>query len=330
MTRIARVLPRLLLVGVALTCSGCAGVLDPRGPSARQSAELWWLMFGIAAAVFALVLGILIAAALRRRTVAPQTAVDPTDRHGGTWVYVGVALPLVVSTVVLLVSFGPLASQANTADAALTVQIIGHRWWWEVRYPASGAVTANEVHIPTGEKVRLELTSADVIHSFWVPQLAGKRDLIPGQTNDMWIEASEPGRYQGRCAEYCGEAHARMRTVVVADSPAEFAAWIDQQTATPSAPRDPSLVAGQQAFLGSSCSYCHRVAGTNATSTFGPDLTHVAGRATLAAGVIPNTPDDLARWIIDPQDVKPGTLMPAIEMPGPELESLVAYLESLH
>lgn len=318
------------MVGSSLVLGGCRGVLDPRGRAASQTSRLAWLMFVIATLVFLLVVGILVAGALRRRGEVADERPDPHDRPGGVMTMIGVALPVVVITIVLLVSFGPLASQASTSGASLTVRITGHRWWWQVSYPDSGVVTANEIHIPAGRKVRLELTSDDVIHSFWIPELAGKRDLIPGQVNEMWIESDDVGRFGGGCAEYCGIGHTHMSAVVVADTPDEFQAWLADQARPAANPADAQLLAGQQVFLGSSCSYCHRVAGTNAQSDFGPDLTHVASRETLGAGAFLNEPDQLARWVTDPPSLKPGTLMPGVQLSDSEVADLVAYLESLH
>lgn len=286
-------------------------------------------MVVVAGVVVAVVIVFLIATALRRR---PGTGDDPDvhDRPAAAVVKVSAIVTPVIITAFLLASFGPLSRQSSMAGATLVVRIVGHRWWWEIDYPEAGVHTANELHIPDDTKVRLELTSADVIHSWWIPQLAGKRDLIPGETTTMWISATEPGRYDGQCAEYCGIGHARMRMSVIAHSPTEFQQWLADQRQDAAPVTDPQLLAGQQVFLGSSCSYCHRVGGTNASATFGPDLTHVASRPRLAAGLIPNDAEQLARWITDPQSVKPGTLMPGVQMSPDELSKLVAYLESLN
>jgi cytochrome c oxidase subunit 2 len=212
----------------------------------------------------------------------------------------------------------------------VTVEIVGHRWWWEVRYPDSGIVTANEVHLPLGQPVLLKTTSADVIHSVWIPRLQRKIDAIPGRTNELTLTATRQGTFRGECAEYCGLQHARMAFVVVAQSNDDFQAWLtDQGEVPPPVPADPEVRRGQEVFFSSACVYCHTIAGTNATGKLGPDLTHIASRATLGANTIPNTRGYLLGWINDPQHIKPGVLMPATELTGPEAQALLDYLESL-
>ncbi|HLU83462.1 MAG TPA: c-type cytochrome, partial [Trueperaceae bacterium] len=211
----------------------------------------------------------------------------------------------------------------------LTIEVIGHQWWWEVRYPESGVVTANEVVIPVGETVRLELSSVDVIHSFWVPVLNGKMDLIPGQTTSLPLEASLAGEYFGFCAEFCGVQHARMNLLVVAQERSDFDAWLATQQLAAPPPNDATTLAGQQVFLGSACVYCHTVRGTNASGKLGPDLTHLASRRLLGAGALPNTRGNLAGWIVNSQTTKPGNRMPPMYLGGSELQSLLAYLETL-
>jgi cytochrome c oxidase subunit 2 len=209
----------------------------------------------------------------------------------------------------------------------LSVKVIGHDWWWEVRYP-NGAVSANEIHIPAGVKVQLALTTDDVIHSFWVPTLGPKTDMIPGQLNTLWLEASEPGVYRGQCAEFCGLQHANMIIRVVADPAADFDRWMDTQ-AQPGAEAALALD-GRRIFEGATCAGCHRVRGTSAVGNAGPDLTHFGGRATLGAGVRPLTDENLRRWITDPQSIKPGAAMPPTTLPADQLDALVAFLRGLH
>ncbi|HXW00915.1 MAG TPA: cytochrome c oxidase subunit II, partial [Anaerolineae bacterium] len=216
----------------------------------------------------------------------------------------------------------------NTLDEVI-VEIEGNQWWWEVNYPLQEFTTANEIHIPVGPPVELKVTSIDVIHSFWVPELHGKIDLIPGQTNSFWLQADEPGVYYGECAEFCGIQHAKMALVVVAQPEAEFTAWLEQQQQPAAQITEATLLEGQQIFLGSACISCHTVKGTNATGDLGPDLTHLASRLTLAAGTLENNQNNLAGWIIDPQNIKPGNLMPSTDLSENELQALLAYLESL-
>jgi cytochrome c oxidase subunit II len=211
----------------------------------------------------------------------------------------------------------------------VVIEVIGHQWWWEVRYPHEGIVTANEIHIPAGQPVTLRLTSDDVIHSFWVPELHGKLDLNPQQTNTLILQADQPGAYRGQCAEFCGIQHAKMALLVVAQEPAAYAEWVSAQQLVPPPPNTELTEFGQQVFLGSACVYCHTVRGTNATGVLGPDLTHLASRRTLAAATVPNTRGYLAGWIVDPHGLKPGNKMPPTDMSAEELQALLAYLESL-
>jgi cytochrome c oxidase subunit 2 len=215
----------------------------------------------------------------------------------------------------------------------LVVEVTGKQWWWEARYrdsrPSRNFVTANEVHIPVGRRVELRLTSTDVIHSFWVPQLQGKTDLIPGRENVTWIEASRPGIYRGRCAEYCGHQHANMGFLVVAQSPEEYEAWAARQRRPAAEPGDSIGRVGRQAFLESACALCHAVRGTPAGGNAGPDLTHVAGRRTLAAALLPNTPGHLGGWITNPQALKPGSRMPRVPLSPEAFQHIHQYIQTL-
>jgi cytochrome c oxidase subunit II len=207
---------------------------------------------------------------------------------------------------------------------------VAEKFWWRVRYPQYDIETANEIHIPTGERVRIRLTSADVIHSFWIPKLAGKIDATPGHTTEQVLETDEPGRYRGRCTEYCGLAHAQMVVFVVAQERQEFDDWLTtQQEPRPLPVDDDRLEHGRQIFFGSSCAYCHAVQGHGPPNTIGPDLTYLATRDTIAGGILPNTRGFLAGWIVDPQAQKPGNLMPGTQIAGDELDALLDYLESL-
>jgi cytochrome c oxidase subunit II len=246
-----------------------------------------------------------------------------------------VVVPAVILLGVLFYSTATFAAVAKPPSRqAVTIQVVGHRWWWEVRYagrsPSEHFTTANELHIPIGQPVRLELATADVIHSFWVPELAGKTDLIPGQRNVAWVEADHPGRYWGHCGEYCGLQHANMMLTVVAEPPADFARWAEGQRQPAAAPAAAPAQAGQAVFTRSACSLCHTVRGTEAGGALGPDLTHLASRGTIAAGLLPNRRGQLAGWIANPQRLKPGVLMPAVPLSSTDLNALLAYLESLH
>jgi cytochrome c oxidase subunit II len=210
----------------------------------------------------------------------------------------------------------------------LAVDVIAHDWWWEARYP-NGATVANEMHIPVGRPVRLRLATADVIHSFWVPQLGPKMDMIPGRTNELVIEADEPGRYRGQCAEFCGLQHANMIFWVEALAPRDYELWVEREASPATPPGGTIATRGQRLFERSSCAGCHAIRGTPADGALGPDLTHIASRRTIGSGVLPMTERDLSRWIADPQEFKPGTTMPRTEIQGRDLQALVAYLLSL-
>jgi cytochrome c oxidase subunit 2 len=218
------------------------------------------------------------------------------------------------------------------AKPAFTIEVTGHQWWWQVRYlsdePARIFTTANEIHVPVGKPVAVKLASSDVIHSFWVPALTGKTDLIPGQTNVTWIEAKEPGVYRGQCTEYCGVQHAHMGLLVVASPPREFDAWWDGQLAGAASALTETTEHGEAAFVGR-CGICHTVRGTPAGGIVGPDLSHFMTRTTIAAGTLPNNTGDLAGWIADPQHIKPGSRMPQPEVTPGELQQIVSYLHTL-
>ncbi|HMQ31786.1 MAG TPA: cytochrome c oxidase subunit II [Chloroflexaceae bacterium] len=313
-------------------CAGAPSALDARGYAAARINLLWWVMLGLGTAVFVLVTVLLLVALFRRRGEgAPPAEAERrvTNRLLGGG---GVALPLVI--LVPLVGFTAWTSATMTppGQPALTVEVIAHQFWWEVRYPDQGFITANEIVIPAGQPVELRLSTADVIHSLWVPQLNGKVDMIPGRPNAMTIQADHPGEYRGQCAEFCGRQHALMAFVVVAETPERFAAWAEAQARPAADLNDPLLREGQQVFLGSACIYCHVVRGhtaENATGAVGPDLTHLASRRTLAAGILPNTRGNLGGWIVDPQAIKPGNKMPGTDLDAASLQALLAYLESL-
>jgi cytochrome c oxidase subunit 2 len=219
---------------------------------------------------------------------------------------------------------------------ALDVQVVGHQFWWEYRYPKLGIVTANELHVPVSDandpkQTYLEMSSADVIHSFWVPRLAGKLDVVPDHVNTMWFDPNTPGVYLGQCAQYCGTQHAKMLLRVYVDTPADFATWVKQQQAAPEGvtSTDPATVEGKQVFERNACMNCHTVAGTVAKGKFGPDLTHVASRDTIGSGAIENTPENLRKWIADPNTLKPGALMPAMRLNDHDLDAVTKYMTTL-
>jgi cytochrome c oxidase subunit II len=303
-----------------------AGTLDPQGPGARPAAELWWLMLWLGTAVFVLFAVLLVAAIVRGR--GGERSLLPEDRRlVGRWIVTGgVVLPAVVIVVVFWATLSAMRDTPAVASSdALRVEIVGHQFWYEIRYPDEGIVTANELHIPVGREVSLELRSGDVVHSFWVPELGGKVDMLPERTNTLILSADEPGEYPSRCAEFCGIQHARMGMLVVASEAEEFDAWVAEQRRA-AEPAGEEARRGREIFVQADCTRCHAPPGRTATDATAPDLTNVAARRLLAGGVLENTPENLARWITEPQEIKPGVDMPATELTGEELDALLAYL----
>jgi cytochrome c oxidase subunit 2 len=326
--RIALALALVVAVSLLLLAAGCGGEqssLDPKGPQASKIDSLWWVMMTVAWAGLAFIVFLLLLAYRRRRRTG-------SERAGWTVVITnGIAAPIVVLVALFIVGdvFLIRSTQAPAAtDTKLTVQVIGHQWWWEVRYPGTTAVTANEIHIPARTPVNLEVTTADVIHSFWVPQLNRKIDTIPGQVNRIELDADHPGTFRGQCAEFCGIQHAHMAMRVIAQTPADFQAWLAHESAPSPAPAGGAAAAGYTTFL-DKCSSCHMVRGTPADGDVGPDLTHLASRGTIGAVTLENGPQALAKWITDNQSVKPGNDMPDFPYSGRALDDLVAYLTSL-
>lgn len=300
------------------------------GASARAQPVVWltWGVLLISIAVTVIIAGLLLAGIMRRHAAADPHALMP-DAGGLSWLWIGVGFSAVALLVTVVWTVVVLADiQAPGAAPRVTIEITGRQWWWQVRYlsadPALAFDTANEIHIPAGEPIRLKLVGGDVIHSFWVPQLAGKMDAIPGQINETWIQASTPGTWTGQCTEYCGVQHAKMLLKVVAETPSGFAAWRAHQMMPA-----PEKVSGQAVFE-KSCGTCHAVRGTGADGTMGPDLSHLMQRGTLASASLPNDPGMLARWIADPQSLKPGNRMPKVALSDSQRRDVIAYLESLN
>lgn len=312
------------------------GYLETFGPRADPVTSLGWGLIILSSAVVIVVSALVVAGILARRqrdaTVVAEAAVQ-RGPGGLRWIYVGLTLTVLALVASLVWTIGVVAAVSSPDKRpALTLQVTGHQWWWEVAYqpddPAHAFVTANEIHIPVGEPVEVRLTGADVIHSFWVPALTGKTDTIPGRTNVTWLQADRPGVYRGQCTEYCGLQHAHMALYVVAEPPAQFQAWEAAQRTTAQAPQAPAALEGAQVFE-ARCSACHMVRGTPAGGAVGPDLTHLMSRRTIAAGTLPNTPLTLSGWVANPQSLKPGARMPATYLSGPQLSALGAYLETL-
>lgn len=301
-------------------------VLHPAGADAAIISQFAWVLFGTGALIFVAVMALLLLSLRRQeRKVAPSL-----------WIAgAGVAFPVTVLTALLVWSTWRSAQLVpQSSHKAFTISVTAKMWWWEVRYrdPGSGReiVTANEIHIPVGKPVYLGLNAADVIHSLWVPNLAGKRDMVPGRVTGLTLRAERPGVYRGQCAEYCGEQHARMALQVVALKPDEFDAWLARQALPAKAPDSEVTLRGRTAFLAQRCQACHTIRGVAEGGRLGPDLTHVGSRMEIGAGTLRNHRGTLAGWIADPQAIKRGAFMPAShDLDGQTLRDLAAYLEQL-
>ncbi len=323
-----------LLTCAALLVAGCGkqSPLSPQSPSSHDIAVLWWWMLAIAAVVFFGALAMLLIAWVRRdRRGLPFVGSNERITIGLVLTF-GIAIPVVVLVALFAVAnlwlVGPTGAPAR-GSTAMTVRVIGHQWFWEVRYPRTRAVTANEIHIPARTRVQVVATTDDVIHSFWVPQLNRKIDLIPGRTNRVLLYADEPGVYRGQCAEFCGLEHARMAMKVFAQPQRRFRSWLSRMETPAAPPATAQQREGQRLFLSNACAGCHTIRGTSAGGEIGPDLTHVATRTTLAAVTIPNTARSLRRWITDPQQIKPGVKMPALNLSDADFKAIAAYLNHL-
>jgi cytochrome c oxidase subunit II len=313
--------------------------LQPAGPQAARIAELWWLVNGVSLFVFVAVLLALAWALWRapRSTEATPAEREPpqaSGRRAAKVVIAGVALSTVLLVWLLVASIATDRALAGLPlQGAVNIRVVAHQWWWQVEYddpqPDRIFQTANEIRIPVGRPVQVRLESDDVIHSFWVPSLHGKKDLIPGRPTTIQFAAERAGRYRGQCAEFCGLQHAYMAFDVEAVSPEEYEAWAEAQRKPAAEPGDPRAVRGRDLFMSGSCMMCHAIQGTTANARKAPDLTHVASRERLAAGRLGNTPTELAAWITDPQKFKAGVNMPAHPLPADDLAALVAYLGTL-
>jgi cytochrome c oxidase subunit II len=319
-------------------------VLHPAGPDAQRIADHWWVMLSIGGVVFLVVLALFVYSvwyAPRRRPLEEPPVEsgdeDDTARKKVQLVGFGAGATALILMVVLVQSVVVAAqSSSHRREEPLDIEVVGHQWWWEVTYirafrgdSVQRVRSANELHLPTGRPVRVRLRAADVIHSFWIPNVQGKIDMIPGQENAIVLRVDRPGTYRGQCAEYCGMQHAKMAFAVVAHDSAAFDEWLVQEAAPALPSPDTLATAGAAVFQVAQCAYCHAVRGTPAAATLGPDLTHLASRLTIAAGAAPNTTGHLAGWILDPQSLKPGSRMPATPLDGPSLRALLAYLETL-
>ena len=309
--------------------------LSPAGPQAASIQHLWSLMLWVSAVVFALVLGFVFAAIVRsryRRSNGPPPPASETILARSVGAAIAVTAVILVWLLIASVGTGRTIASLH-ASSAVTVAVTGHQWWWEIEYedavPSQRVLTANELHIPIGRPVVLKVTSRDVIHSFWVPNLQGKRDLIPGYTTAIWIQADRAGLFRGQCAEFCGLQHAHMALDVVAEPQADFDRWLEGMRQPGGEPHSEAEQRGRDLFMSARCAGCHTVRGTDAHGQIAPDLTHFASRRTLGAGTLPNTPEHLAAWVRDPQASKPGNQMPPNPLMSADIDALVAYLGAL-
>ena len=335
----------VLLGGILLAAGLCdattpadnsvPSIFDPRSTPAESIYHLSRFVLAITGLIFLAVFSLLSYAVVKFRNNDANTNREPAQVYGSTQIELAwTIIPIVIVVVLFLATARVIHAIQDARKPATAVEVtaIGHQFWWEFRYPALGVVTANELHVPVSDPAHptptfLNLLSADTDHSFWVPQLAGKTDLIPNRVNGMWIDPQQTGVFLGQCAQYCGTQHAKMLLRVSVDSPEAFAAWINLQKQ--SANRDDKEVTGRLVFETTACVNCHAVAGTNATGRFGPDLTHLMSRSTIAAGAAENTSENLRLWIQNPDAIKPGSLMPAMKLSDADLDALVRYLETL-
>jgi cytochrome c oxidase subunit 2 len=310
-------------------------VLSPVGSQASSIHALWVLMLWVCTAVFVAVMVALLLSLIRGTSnTSKREPSFPSERTLTQTVGAAVGMTVVVLILLLVASVWTGRTVGSLqASSAVTIAVTGHQWWWEIQYedavPSRRVMTANELHIPISRPVVLKVTSRDVIHSFWVPNLQGKRDLIPGYTTAIWLQANRAGFFRGQCAEFCGMQHAHMALDVVAESDRDFEGWLDSMRQTGRDPPESTALRGRDIFMQARCAGCHAIRGTEAGGQIAPDLTHIATRSTLGAGTLPNTPENLAAWIQDPQRLKPGNQMPPNPLAADELQALVAYLETL-
>ncbi len=326
-----RRIPPILMLWLLAGCQGndFQSALHPASEEARAIAWLWWLMLAVYGGVFLITLALTGMAISRKQK--PTESGRP-QAPGGPMRFVliaGIIVPSIILIVMLIVSLRT-SSALRAPETAFTIEVTGHRWWWDIRYPDEGFATANEIRIPVGVAVRLDLGSADVIHSFWVPNLQGKMDMFPEHVNRFWLRADRVGSFRGVCAEFCGDQHALMGLDVVVMEPADYQEWVASQREPPPPPTSATGLRGREVFFEVGCAACHAVAGTDAVAVVGPDLTHLAVRRTLGAATIQNNREMLERWILEPQVLKPGNLMPRTLIERDDLEALLDYLQTLH
>ena len=323
------------VVGATSPALSPTNIFAPESTPAKSIAHLSVFVLIITGIIFVVVFTLLVYSLIKFRGRAVDAGREPAQVFGSTQIDLAwTIIPILIVVVLFLATARVIHAiqDAPQPPSAIEVTAIGHQYWWEFRYPKLGIVTANEMHIPVSDPENptptfLTLLSADTDHSFWIPELAGKTDLIPNHPNRMWMDPHRIGIFLGQCAQYCGVQHAKMLLRVSVDSPEDFAAWVRSQQQP--AVQDASVETGRRVFESTACINCHAVAGTNANGRFGPDLTHLMSRATIASGAAPNTPEKLRLWIQDPNKIKPGSLMPAMQLSGTDLDAVVSYMETL-
>lgn len=323
-----------IVASLLSACSAAPSALAPEGYGAREIGRLSWILIAMGTVVYLGVGGFALLALFHRGRGSFDDAPDAHDTEGNRSRQIMLWGGLVMPAVVLLVIFGLtlntlISLSALARSDEITIDVIGHQWWWEVQYPEQGIISANEIHVPVGRSVRINLEASGVIHSFWVPQLHGKLDMIPGHTNTFHIRADAPGEYRGICAEFCGIQHAKMLFLVIAHPPEEFEQWLAQESQPAASPESASAQAGRELFNELTCNECHAIGGTDAVGLLGPDLTHFASRREIGSGIMENNRDNLSGWIENAQASKPGNLMPAFSLTETELTALVDYMETL-
>lgn len=332
-----RIVSRLAVMAPVLLLGGCSGIQSALDTHGREADEIGWLIWIFTAVCTVIWFAVMIALVIALMRSERRAQMPPLDRsHFGPArrnVVAGLTLLTALAVIALSVlSYLTDKSLATPGEQPVHVTLIGHQWWWEIRYddidPSRSFTTANELHVPVGRPVRISLQSTDVIHSFWVPSLAGKEDLIPGWKNAITVTAQSPGLYRGQCAEFCGLQHAHMGLLVFADPPQQFDAWYAAQVAPAPPPQD-AVKRGHDVFMSSGCILCHAIRGTKAGGKVAPDLTHLGSRRSIAADTLDLSHANLVAWISDPQGVKPGANMPRGKLPDSDREAVARYLESL-
>lgn len=332
MSTIKRIIGAIAGVGLAALLAGCdlrpAG-FDPVTTQGHTISDLFVLVMILSGLVFLLVATLLIYSIIHFRSRPGDDQASQTSGNRKLEIAWTVG-PALLLTILFVLTIRTMNSVDARHPDALKIKVIGHQWWWEYRYPTLGVVTANELHVPANTPLQLEIDGADVIHSFWVPQFGWKMDAVPGKTNTMSVELDQTGEFDGACTEYCGTQHAWMRIHVYSETQQDFDAWVARQQQPAVAPVDDLAQRGKQIFESNTCVNCHSIAGTAASGTIGPNLTHFGSRTTIGAGVAQTTPENLAGWIHDPHDLKPGVLMPSFDaLSDTDLQALAQYLEGL-